>query len=232
MAVAMCWRSFFHGVRAALPIVVIFFMYGMPFGVLATQAGVSPLAAVAMSVFVLGGSAQFATVQLIMTSALPVEIWMTTAFLHLRHIMLSASFALRVPQVTGWQRYLLAHWNVDEVYAVLMSRNSEQPLNTSFAFGTSVTPWLAWSLATAIGAYLGQQIVMPAVMDFAMIIMLAVLLGLSLPTRRDGCIAIAAALATYVIYQVHPSNSAFLCGALVACGVAMCVPTRQEVSDA
>jgi predicted branched-subunit amino acid permease len=54
-----------EGVKAALPIVLGYLPVGMAFGVLARQAGLSPLESGSMSLLVYAGASQFIAVEMI-----------------------------------------------------------------------------------------------------------------------------------------------------------------------
>ena len=53
------------GVRAGMPFAIAGALLALSFGVLAQSAGLSPLAAIAMSAIVFGGSAQFAAISIL-----------------------------------------------------------------------------------------------------------------------------------------------------------------------
>src|SRR5213592_3222034 len=58
-------ESFRAGIRAGVPFAAAGFLLSLSFGVLAREAGLSALAAIAMSAIVFAGSAQFAAISII-----------------------------------------------------------------------------------------------------------------------------------------------------------------------
>ena len=79
------------GIVTTLPVALGIFTYGIVFGVLARQAGLSVLEAVLMSLFVSAGSAQFAALGL-WANPLPVlAIVLTTLLVNLRHVLMGAA---------------------------------------------------------------------------------------------------------------------------------------------
>ena len=52
-------REIFAGSRATIPMIVGAIPFGIIFGTLAEQSGLSPVGAIAMSIFVFAGSSQF-----------------------------------------------------------------------------------------------------------------------------------------------------------------------------
>src|SRR4030065_599613 len=85
--------AFWAGVRAELPLLVGVFPFGMIYGILALDAGLTPAAAQAMSSIVFAGSSQFVAAQLFHAAAPAAVIVFTIAVVNLRHALYSASLA-------------------------------------------------------------------------------------------------------------------------------------------
>ena len=76
--------EFLNGLKAELPILLGVLPFGMIYGVLALQAGLSPALALAMSSIVFAGSSQFIGTQLIAQGAGGFVIIATTFVVNLR----------------------------------------------------------------------------------------------------------------------------------------------------
>src|SRR3990172_2371905 len=97
-------RNFWAGVRAEFPLLVGVFPFGMIYGALALNAGLSTSAAQMMSSIVFAGSAQFITTQLVHEAAPGLVIVLTIAVVNLRHMLYSASLAPYVASLsTRWK---------------------------------------------------------------------------------------------------------------------------------
>ena len=98
------------GARDTIPLMIGTLPFGVIYGTSAVAAGLSPLAALAMSVIVFAGSAQFIAVSLISGGAALPVIWLTTFVVNLRHALYSATLH---PAAHGWAlrwRALVAFW--------------------------------------------------------------------------------------------------------------------------
>ena len=124
--------EFLSGVKAELPLLLGVIPFGLIYGVLALDAGLPPVAALAMSSIVFAGSSQFIGAQLIKAGALGVVIVATTFVVNLRHMLYSASLAPHLKHLrTGW-KWLLAYLLTDEAYAVSITHyNSPEAAATS-----------------------------------------------------------------------------------------------------
>jgi len=89
-------KYFWAGVRAEIPLLIGVFPFGMIYGALALNAGLSKSASQMMSSIVFAGSAQFVTTQLVQDAAPGFVIVLTIAVVNLRHVLYSASL-IQIP---------------------------------------------------------------------------------------------------------------------------------------
>ncbi len=154
-------RVFFYGARDMLPMLVGAIPFGILFGALATAAGLSVYATMAMSLFVFAGSSQFVAATLIGQGVGVAVIVMTTFFVNLRHALYSASLG---PYFKGLpQRWLLplGFLLTDESYAVVIKRFTAVPDNKYrhwYCLGASLAMYVNWQLCTAIGIVAGSSL--------------------------------------------------------------------------
>ena len=100
--------------------------FGLIYGALALQAGIPPMAALAMSSIVLAGSAQFVGTQLFAADAPGALIILTTFVVNLRHMLYSASVAPYLSQLGLRWKLLLAYLLSDEAYAMAITHYREK----------------------------------------------------------------------------------------------------------
>src|SRR5262245_16843856 len=93
------------GARQAAGIALSVFSYGLVFGVLAREAGLSVLQSLLMSGLVFAGAAQFVVLGL-WTPPLPIgPIVLTTFVVNLRHLLMGAALSpwfLRLPRLQAY----------------------------------------------------------------------------------------------------------------------------------
>ena len=194
---ALARPEWLAGVSQALPIVLGYVPIGLAFGVLAQKAGLGPLTALAMSLFVYAGSSQLIAVGLISAGASPLSIIITTFVVNLRHMLMSAALS---PYLKRWAKAHLAAFAyelTDETFVVHATRFGGDPLpvpSRARAFATNATAQLAWLLGTALGVALGSAIadVKPLGLDYALPAMFIALLVLQIKGRLEIVVALAA----------------------------------------
>jgi 4-azaleucine resistance transporter AzlC len=164
-------KNFWVGVRAELPLLIGVFPFGMIYGALALNAGLSRLASQMMSSIVFAGSAQFITTQLVHEAAPGVVIVLTIAVVNLRHMLYSASLAPYLASLSTRWKILLSYLLTDEAYAPTIIRYEKegiQPYGHWFLLGAGFALWLTWQVSTALGIFLGAAIPDSWSLDFAL----------------------------------------------------------------
>ncbi|HEY9074920.1 MAG TPA: AzlC family ABC transporter permease [Anaerolineaceae bacterium] len=186
---------FLQGMKDAIPILVGVAPFGMIYGVLALQAGLSLAAAQGMSLVVFAGSAQFVTVKLIEAGTPWFVIALTAFVINLRHALYSASLAPYLQHLKPHWKGLLAYVLVDEAYALGITR-FEQPGSRLqrhwYLLGAGVALWLCWQVSTAAGIFLGAQIPAGWSLDFTLAL---TFIALVVPSLKDRPMILAAATA-------------------------------------
>ncbi len=220
--------EFWGGVRTQLPILLGVSPFGMIYGIVAHEAGLPMSVALAMSMLVFAGSAQFIAAQLFATGAGGPVIVLTTFVVNLRHLLYSASVAPYVRHLSPAWKWLLAFLLVDETYAVTITHyRPHQPEDAPgtalhwFYLGAGLTLWAAWQLSSAAGYLLGAQIPSGWSLDFALPLTFIALLA---PALRDrpAVAACAAAGVVAVAARGLPYNLGLSAGVIagIATGLA------------
>lgn len=136
--------------------------FGIIFGTVAVNAGISPAAVMGMSLLVFAGSSQFVAATLVTQGAGLAVIVLTTFVLNVRHALYSASLAPFMRHLS--QRWLLplGFWLTDETYAVVIRRyqiaHDNSPYKHWYMLGSSVAMYINWQLCTLIGILAGTRL--------------------------------------------------------------------------
>src|SRR5512145_2856141 len=164
-------KNFIEGVRAEVPLLIGVFPFGMIYGALALNAGLSNAAAQMMSSIVFAGSSQFVTAQLVTENAPGFVIVVTIAVVNLRHMLYSASLAPYLKDLSLKWKVILSYFLTDEAYAPSILNYEKEGLQTHkhwFLLGAGFSLWFVWQVSTAIGVFLGTAIPESLSLDFAL----------------------------------------------------------------
>jgi len=191
-----------EGARLSIPIALGVIGYGLVFGVLARQAGLSLLEVFLMSSLVYAGSSQFAVLSLWVLPLPIVPIIFTTLIVNLRHLLMGAALRPWFSQLRTLPRYTSMFFMADESWALTMSRFAKGGRNGAFLLGSGLLMFVAWVGSTSVGRVLGSFVQDPERwgLDFAFTAAITALLvgmwrGKSdlLPWLVAAMVAIAAA---------------------------------------
>lgn len=174
--------QFWLGVTMFLPVAVSIASYGVVWGVLAGQKGLSVLEVLLMSGLVFAGSSQFVALDSWTPGALPViSIVVATAIVNLRMLLMSATLRPLVAGLSRPKALATMFFVSDEQWAMAMAQMRKGEGSVAFMLGTGVLSWVAWVGATLLGRVLGAFIDDPVKygLDFAFTAtFLALLLGM------------------------------------------------------
>ncbi len=210
-----------HAARVALregsPIFVTAFLVGIPFGVVARQAGLDLAQTSGMSVIVFAGAAQFAAIELLRSGAPAGLIVLTVLLLNLRHVLMG--IALRpVLRATRARRAALAYLLVDESFAMATGWFRRGGRGISYYVALAAALWLCWNTATLVGALLGTNIGDPRRfgVDFAITAVFVSIVVVGVRGRADVAIALLAALVAGALRLVGAGAIAVVAAGLLA----------------
>jgi 4-azaleucine resistance transporter AzlC len=167
------FSAFLSGAGDTFPLVVGAIPFGIIFGALAQNSGLSFEGAMAMSAFVFAGSAQFITTGLLAAGTSWPIIVLTTFVVNLRHTLYSATLAPHVSHLPQRWQVPLAFWLTDETFVVVAKRYAETPTSPYghwYYLGSAFFMYLNWQLCTLLGLTFGRFLPNAAQwgLDFAM----------------------------------------------------------------
>jgi len=193
------------GARDSLPMLLGAAPFGIIFGTLAVPSGLSAPGALAMSLFVFAGSAQFIALNLLAGGAALPVILLTTFVVNLRHALYSATLLPHVAGLRQRWRIPLAFWLTDETFAVVHRhylKADGSPFKHWYYLGSCLAMYINWNLWTLSGILLGRSL--PRLehmgLEFAMA---ATFTGIVVPLLRNRPMVAAALGAAAVALAAH-----------------------------
>lgn len=224
-------QEFLDGCKAIIPLVLGAIPFGIIYGALAITAGISPLATLAMSLFVFAGSSQFIATGLFGAGASVGLIVLTTFIVNLRHMLYAASLAPYMRGVSHRWLIPLGHWLTDEAYAVVIKRytseeNADSPYKHWFYLGAAVLMYANWQLCTVIGIVAGSTFENASEwgLDFAMVV---TFIGIVVPlvVNRPMVGAVLASGSASLLFNSLPHQLGLMVSAVVGIAVGYVLET-------
>lgn len=244
----ICWlgvislsmrRETLAGIRKAMPVVLGYVPVGFAFGVLAREAGLSPLAATMMSLFVYAGSGQLIAVGMLAAGAGIFSVVITCGVINLRHLLMSASLAPHMRHWPMWRKLLFGFEMTDESFAIQSSRfaamcdpqnESIQPGCMAETFGINHTAHAAWIVGGFLGASFGALLgdVSRFGLDYALPTMFIALLAPRFAEKSQLAVAVFAALAAVALALLGMTQWNIIVATMIAATVGTVVFTGKS----
>lgn len=205
---------------AALPVGAAIGVFGVVYGAAASPV-LGPVLAVASSVIMFSGAAQFTMVALVAAGAAPVGVLGAVATLALRHLPLGAVLQPRLTK-GRLHRAVVSFFLTDETTGLALTR--DEPAERTLAISGGLA-YAAWILGTVVGVAGGTLATAEPLAAALFPVLFVGLAALTVSTRSDAARALLAGGAGLGLLLAWPGAGAL--GAIaVAVAVAAVVPAR------
>ncbi|MBO5982198.1 MAG: AzlC family ABC transporter permease [Clostridia bacterium] len=229
---------FLKGLKDGIPTALGYISVSFAFGITAVQSGLSPLAAVLISLTNLTSAGQLAGVPIIAECGSVIGLILSQLVINIRYFLMSISLSQKLDKsFTMPHRLITAFGVTDENFGVAVSQPGR--LKPIYVYGLILCPFLGWTFGTLLGAVAGE-ILPDAVINALGIAIYGMFVAIVLPpAKREKGILIASLVAiaislslTYVpILSLVPSEFAIIIAAVLAASVAAVLFPVKEKED-
>jgi 4-azaleucine resistance transporter AzlC len=226
-------HQFRLGLSKTLPLVLGVLPFGLAYGVLATQAGLTVAETLLMSLVVFAGASQFMAVVMLQAGAGIPMIVASTALINIRHLLMGLSISPYLSeQEPRWHR-LLAFGMVDESYVTTITHYREQGEdqgNPYFMLASGSLMFVAWAITSLLGALAGHSISDPLKwgLDFAMPASFLTMLFPQIVSLRMAAVVAVAAVSATAAYVLVPGKWYILIAVIAATATGVALETWAE----
>jgi predicted branched-subunit amino acid permease len=196
------------------------FVYGMAFGLIADQGGLSLLQALLISAVVYSGSAQLAAMTILAagTSPLILTAWTLVAtilVINARYVLFSATLRPWMGGLHPLKAYSTLYVLGDGNWMLSLKAHGEGERDAGFVFGSGLAMFLPWLAGTLIGHAAGNLVPDPKrlALDFLMAsFAAAMMVGMTKKSADLGIIAASAGVAALAYWLGLPNWAPVLAG--------------------
>ena len=228
-------HDFWAGLWGALPFCIVVAPYGMVFGVLAAESGLDIFTAVAFSMAVIAGAAQFTALSLLQDQAPVLIVIIIGLAVNLRMALYSATLATHLGAAPFWTRAFVAYAILDHSFALADQKFQNEPdmslpRKLAFYFGATSLVAVIWVVGTGFGAWLGGRIPDWLALDFAMPIAFIALVAPALRSLPHVVAGFAAATLS-LLFASAPYGLGLIIAAVIALVLGAEVERRLGVAS-
>ena len=218
------------GFLDVIPLTIPVIPFGIIYGVIAIEIGLSPLVAFCMSFIIFAGSSQIAFAQLFSAGASPLIMISSVAVINSRHFLYGAVLSQYLNKLNCYWKILLCYLMTDQAFSVslLYFKKNYKKKNAHFhMLGSGFTLWLLWQLSTLAGIILGN--IVPEQLGLTFAIPLTFLsLIISELRKKNHLIVIAVSGLTSLVLYDFPFKIYIIVSAFLALGVSYILITKLK----
>ena len=227
--------QFLLGARMFVPLAITIAAYGLVWGVLAGQAGLTIAEMVLMSGLVFAGASQFVALELWTPGALPIgALVLAVGIVNLRMMLMSATLRPLLRPLPRWKAVLATFFITDESWAMTMAELSRGRGSAAYLLGAGTLAWLGWMAATLTGRLLGSVIDDPTRygLDFAFTATFLALLFGMWKGKADLLPWLVGAVVAIIVARLVPGHWYIIAGGLAGSFAGALAETRRPRHDA
>ena len=226
---------FLTGARKSLPVILSAGPFGVLFGALAVENGMTIAEAVFMTATLFAGASQMVGIELFGQQIAPWMIVLAIFAVNFRHVLYSASIGRHLAHFSPVQKYCALFFLTDPQFAEteLLAQRVKR-ISKAWYFGYALALYVAWVLEGFIGAYFGSYITQYSHLgiDFFLPVYFLGLL-MSFRARNDWlsvvCVSgVASIIAWHTIGSPWHVSVGAIAGVLFAAAIYKPEPTRLE----
>lgn len=151
--------AFWEGARSGVPIAIVSAPFGVLFGALAVQNGLTFFETVLMSATVYAGASQMVGIELFGKNIAPWLVVLSIFAVNFRHVLYSAAGGRRTRHWSGRRRAFAFFFLTDPQYSELEARaEAGRPVTLAWYLGLALVMYVFWIADGALGAYFGRFI--------------------------------------------------------------------------
>ena len=225
-------KNFFKGIKDTSPLMIPVVPFGIIFGVLAIDLGLTPLMTIAMSVIIFGGASQIIFLQLFSAGASSFVILSSVGAVNSRHLLYGAVLSEHLSGLKLFWKIVLSYILVDQAFAVSNQYFKKDKKNKNKHYhllAGGMTCWSIWQISTLLGIFLGSVVPEELGLSFAIPITFLALLIDDFRKFNNVIVMLTSGLIATFGYQTIPFKAYIIVAALSALCVAFfLINTEKE----
>ena len=154
-------KTLTEGITDVSPLMIPVVPFGIIFGVIGMELGLSSYMTFGMSVIIFGGASQIVLLQLFSGGASSLVVITSVGAVNSRHLLYGAVFSEYLSHLKFLWKIILSYVLIDQAFAVsntFFKKNKENEFKHYHLLGAGFTCWIVWQISTILGIVLGSVI--------------------------------------------------------------------------
>ncbi|WP_306144274.1 AzlC family ABC transporter permease [Roseibium sp. MMSF_3412] len=212
-----------RGMTRLLPICLFVVPFGIAFGIAATEGGIGPIQATAMSAFVFTATAQFAALDFLQEPVAFFSLGLVALALSGRHLIMGAALAQWINRLPAGKRFVVLMFLSDANFADTQMLLQRGETDLGPLLGGGLMLWITWVGSTAAGAFGGNLLGNTEALGFGVVMLCffaATAFGMVRSTPSLLLPVIVAVVTSAITLPYLPNGWNIILAALLGGGVA------------
>ena len=216
-------KTLTKGIADVSPLMIPVVPFGIIFGVIAMELGLSPYMTFGMSVIIFGGASQIVLLQLFSGGASPLVAITSVGAVNSRHLLYGAVFSEYLSHLKLSWKVILSYVLIDQAFAVsntYFKKNKENEFKHYHLLGAGFTCWTVWQISTILGIVLGSVVPEELGLSFTISLTFLALLINDFRKFKNIIVMLVSGVVATIGYNTIPFQAYIIVAALSALLVA------------
>ena len=216
-------KTLTKGITDVSPLMIPIVPFGIIFGVIGMELGLSPYMTFGMSVIIFGGASQIVLLQLFSGGASSLVTITSVGAVNSRHLLYGAVFSEYLSHLKLSWKVILSYVLIDQAFAVsntYFKKNKENEFKHYHLLGAGFTCWTVWQISTVLGIVLGSVIPEELGLSFTISLTFLALLINDFRKLKNVLVMLVSGIVATIGYNTIPFQAYIIIAALSALLVA------------
>jgi 4-azaleucine resistance transporter AzlC len=219
------------GIIDVSPLMIPVVPFGIIYGVIGMELGLSPYMTFGMSIIIFGGASQIVLLQLFYGGASSFVIISSVGAVNSRHLLYGAVFSEYLSNLKISWKIILSYILIDQAFAVsnaYFKKNKKNKNKHYHLLGAGFTCWIIWQISTILGIVLGSVVPEELGLSFAISLTFLALLINDFRKFKNIIVMFVSGLVATIGYTSIPFKAYIIVSALAALIVATLLTTLKS----
>ena len=224
-------KTLTKGIADVSPLMIPVVPFGIIFGVIGMELGLSPYMTFGMSIIIFGGASQIVLLQLFSGGASSLVAITSVGAVNSRHLLYGAVFSEYLSHLKLSWKVILSYVLIDQAFAVsntYFKKNKENEFKHYHLLGAGFTCWIVWQISTILGIVLGSVIPEELGLSFAISLTFLALLINDFSKFKNIIVMLVSGVVATIGYNTIPFKAYIIVAAFLALIVAALLTVISE----
>ena len=216
-------KTLINGITDVSPLMIPIVPFGIIFGVIGMELGLSADMTFGMSIIIFGGASQIILLQLFSGGASSLVAITSVGAVNSRHLLYGAVFSEYLSHLKLSWKIILSYVLIDQAFAVsntYFKKNKENKFKHYHLLGAGFTCWTVWQISTILGIVLGSVVPEELGLSFTISLTFLALLINDFRKFKNIIVMLVSGVVATIGYNTIPFQAYIIVAALAALLVA------------